>query len=144
MRSGVAPLPARLAALVREARWLLLGVAALYLLLLFATYHRGDPGWSHTGTDAVIRNAGGAVGAWLADILLYLLGLSAYWLVALGACAVLWGLRRYDPRSVGFALCGFALLLFPSASLWGLRLHSLTAQMPLAPGRLGGDWICHG
>ncbi len=144
MRSGVAPLPARLAALVREARWLLLGVAALYLLLLFATYHRGDPGWSHTGTDAVIRNAGGAVGAWLADILLYLLGLSAYWLVALGACAVLWGLRRYDARSVGFALGGFALLLFSSASLEALRLHSLTAELPLAPGGLAGDVIGNG
>jgi len=102
-KSGPAPLPARLAALVREARWLLLGVAALYLLLLFFTYHRGDPGWSHTGTDAVIRNAGGAVGAWLADILLYLLGLSAYWLVVLGALAVLWGLRRYEQQPLRLA-----------------------------------------
>jgi S-DNA-T family DNA segregation ATPase FtsK/SpoIIIE len=140
-KSGPAPLPARLAGLVREAKWLLLGALALYLLLVFATYHRGDPGWSHTGTDSVTRNAGGALGAWLADIFLYLFGLSAYWLVALCALAVLWGYRRADARSVGLALGGFALLLFSSASLEGLRLHSLALELPLAPGGLVGDVI---
>ena len=140
-KSGPAPLPARLAGLVREAKWLLLGALALYLLLVFVTYHRSDPGWSHTGSDAVARNAGGALGAWLADIFLYLFGLSAYWLVALCACAVLWGYRRLDARSVGLALGGFALLLLSSASLEGLRLHSLAVELPLAPGGLLGDVI---
>ena len=138
-KTGAQPLPARLAALVREAKWLLLGAAAVYLLLLFITYHRADPGWSHTGTDAVIHNAGGAVGAWLADILLYLFGLSAYWLVALGGLAVLWGLRRYDAKSVGFAIGGFVALILSSASLEALRLHSLAVQLPLAPGGLFGS-----
>jgi len=88
-----------------------------------------------------VRNAGGALGAWLADILLYLFGLSAYWLVALGTLAVLWGLRRYDARSVGFALGGFLALILSSASLEALRLHSLSVQLPLAPGGLLGDVI---
>jgi S-DNA-T family DNA segregation ATPase FtsK/SpoIIIE len=57
--------------LLREARWLLLIAGALYLLLIFATFQRSDPGWSHSATDAVARNAGGAFGAWLADLLLY-------------------------------------------------------------------------
>src|SRR5437773_5899133 len=140
-KSGPAPLPARLAGLVREAKWLLLGALALYLLLVFATYHRGDPGWSHTGTDSVTRNAGGAIGAWLADIFLYLFGLSAYWLVALCAFAVLWAYRRLDARSVGLAAGGFALLLLCSAALEGLRLHSLAVDLPLAPGGLVGDVI---
>ena len=140
-KSGPAPLPARLAGLVREAKWLLLGALALYLLLVFVTYHRGDPGWSHTGSDAVARNAGGALGAWLADIFLYLFGLSAYWLVALCASAVLWGYRRFDARSAGLALGGFGLLLLSSASLEGLRLHSLALELPLAPGGLVGDVI---
>ncbi|HEY3077213.1 MAG TPA: DNA translocase FtsK 4TM domain-containing protein [Burkholderiales bacterium] len=140
-KSGPAPLPARLAGLVREAKWLLLGALALYLLLVFVTYHRGDPGWSHTGTDSVTRNAGGALGAWLADIFLYLFGLSAYWLVALCAFGVLWGYRRVDARSVGLAAGGFVLLLLSSASLEGLRLHSLAVELPLAPGGLLGDVI---
>ena len=84
------------------------------------------------------RNAGGPVGAWLADVLLYLFGISAYWLVALGAVAVGWGHRRLDARSVGIGLGGFALLLLASASLEGLRLHSLALDLPHAPGGVVG------
>src|SRR6185312_8469560 len=93
-----APLPAKLAGLVREAKWLVLVALALYLLLIFSTFHRSDPGWSHSATDALVRNAGGVVGAWLADFLLYLFGVSAYWWVALCAYVVVWGYRRLDGR----------------------------------------------
>ncbi len=68
-KSGSA-LPAKLANLLREAKWLLLVAAALYLLLIFVTFDRADPGWSHSATGAAARNAGGVVGAWLADLLL--------------------------------------------------------------------------
>jgi S-DNA-T family DNA segregation ATPase FtsK/SpoIIIE len=139
------PLPARLAGLLREARWLLLVAIAAYLLLIFATFHRSDPGWSHSATGAVTRNAGGVVGAWLSDILLYLFGLSAYWWVALCVYLVVWGYRRLDGtslidrRPLWAALAGFALLLASSAALERLRLHSLSAELPLAPGGLVGD-----
>ena len=91
-----APLPAKLAGLLREAKWLALVAAAAYLLLIFATFDRADPGWSHSATDATVRNAGGVVGAWIADLLLYLFGVSAYWLIALCAYVVVWGYRRLD------------------------------------------------
>jgi S-DNA-T family DNA segregation ATPase FtsK/SpoIIIE len=142
--SGV-PLPARLAGLLREARWLLLVAIAAYLLLIFTTFHRGDPGWSHSATDAVTRNAGGVVGAWLSDILLYLFGLSAYWWIALCVYVVIWGYRRLDGtslidrRPLWAAVGGFALLLVSSAALEHLRLHTLAAELPLAPGGLVGD-----
>src|SRR5688572_13084648 len=80
---GNAPLPAKLAGLLREAKWLALTALAAYLLLVLATFNKGDPGWSHSATGAVTQNAGGRVGAWLADLLLYLFGLSAYWWAAL-------------------------------------------------------------
>ena len=63
------------------------------------------------------RNAGGVVGAWLSDVLLFLFGLSAYWWVALCLYIVVWGYRRLDgsslidPRPLWAALAGFALLL---------------------------------
>jgi len=144
-KSPGVPLPARLAGLLREARWLVLVAIAAYLLLIFATFHRGDPGWSHSATDAITRNAGGLVGAWLSDLLLYLFGLSAYWWVALCVYVVVWGYRRLDgsslidPRPLWAALGGFALLIAASASLEYLRLHSLTAELPLAPGGMIGD-----
>jgi len=142
---NAAPLPAKLAGLVREAKWLTLVALALYLLLIFATFHRGDPGWSHSATDAVTRNAGGAFGAWLADLLLYLFGISAYWWVALCAYIVVWGYRRLDGsglidrRPLGLALGGFALLLAASSAVEFLRLHSLGAELPLAPGGMIGE-----
>jgi S-DNA-T family DNA segregation ATPase FtsK/SpoIIIE len=118
---------------------LLLIAAALYLLLILGTYHRGDPGWSHSATDAVARNAGGAFGAWLADVLLYLFGLSAYWWAALCAYIVVWGYRRMEGSRLAAAAGGFAVLLASSAALERLRLHSLAVELPLSPGGLTGD-----
>ncbi len=143
-KTSSAPLPAKLAGLLREARWLALLGAAAYLLLILATYHRGDPGWSHSATAAVTQNAGGRVGAWLADLLLYVFGISAYWWVALCGYAVVWGYRRLDGtrlvdrRPLAVALGGFLLLLVSSAALEALRLHSLAVELPLAPGGLAG------
>ncbi len=134
-----APLPAKLAGLLREAKWLALVALALYVLLIFATYDRADPGWSHSGAGAPVRNAGGAVGAWVADLLLYLFGVSAYWWAALCAYVVVWGIRRQEGTRLGLALAGFALLLVASAALERLRLHSLVLELPLAPGGVIGD-----
>jgi DNA segregation ATPase FtsK/SpoIIIE, S-DNA-T family len=136
-----APLPAKLAGLLREAKWLALVALALYVLLVFATYDRADPGWSHSGTDAPVRNAGGVVGAWIADLLLYLFGVSAYWWAALCAYVVVWGIRRLEGRRLGFSLAGFAMLLVASAALERLRLHSLVLELPLAPGGVIGDAV---
>ena len=144
-QKSATPLPAKLARLVREARWLALVVLALYLLLIFATYYRADPSWSHSSTASTTRNAGGVFGAHLADLLLYIFGISAYWWVALCAYLVAWGYRRLDgsplidPRPLGVALGGFALLILSSASLEFLRLHSLAVELPLAPGGLLGN-----
>jgi S-DNA-T family DNA segregation ATPase FtsK/SpoIIIE len=117
----------------------LLVALAAYLVLILATFQRADPGWSHSATDAAARNAGGAFGAWLSDLLLYLFGLSAYWLAALCVYLVVWGYRRLDGVRLAAALGGFALCLLSSAALEGLRLHSLPVELPFAPGGLLGD-----
>ena len=146
-KSSVAPLPAKLASLLREAKWLVLVALAAYLILILATYHRTDPGWSHSATEAVTQNAGGRLGAWVADVLLYLFGLSAYWWAALCAYVVVWGYRRLDGtplidrRPLAIAVLGFALLLVASASLEALRLHTLAAELPHVPGGLLGEAV---
>ncbi len=161
--AGAAPLPAKLAGLLREAKWLVFTALAAYLLLVLLTFNKGDPGWSHSATNAVTQNAGGRVGAWIADLLLYLFGLSAYWWVALCGALVAWGYRRIEPpapvpapagrkarkagpgaqpadrRPLWVALAGFALLLVASAALEYLRLHSLRVELPLAPGGMVGQ-----
>jgi len=143
--SRIAPLPAKLANLLREAKWLALVAVAVYLLLILVTFHKADPGWSHSATAAVTQNAGGRLGAWVSDLLLFLFGLSSYWWVLLCLYVVVWGYRRLDGsslidrRPLVIALAGFAILLVASASLESLRLHSLRAELPLAPGGLVGD-----
>ena len=80
--SAAAPGPTlspRFARLVRESWWLLVVAAFLWLALILATYTKADPGWSFSGSGGAIANRGGTVGAWLADLLLYLFGFSAWW-----------------------------------------------------------------
>ncbi len=142
--AGSPPLPGRVARLLRESRWLALSVVAAYLVLILATYHRGDPGWSHSVAADRIHNAGGQVGAYLADLLLYLFGVSAWWWVLLLAYAVIWGYRRLDGSSISdrrpfiVALAGFSVLLVGSTGLEALRFHTLPASLPLAPGGMLG------
>jgi S-DNA-T family DNA segregation ATPase FtsK/SpoIIIE len=138
------PLPPRIARLLREAWWWLLVAGAVYLTLILATYDQADPGWSHSAAADTIHNAGGHFGAWLADLLLYLFGLSAYWCVLFLLFGTWWGYRRLDGsgtadrRPFWIACVGFVALLLASACLEALRLHSLQVELPLAPGGMLG------
>jgi DNA segregation ATPase FtsK/SpoIIIE, S-DNA-T family len=149
-KTSGAPLPAKLAGLLREAKWLVLVALAGYLLLVLATYRRADPGWSHSATDATATNSGGVVGAWLSDVLLFLFGLSAYWWIGLCLYIVVWGYRRLDgtrlidPRPLWIALAGFGLLLVSSAALEALRFHTLAAELPAGTGGLIGQEVSRG
>jgi S-DNA-T family DNA segregation ATPase FtsK/SpoIIIE len=144
-RAARNPLPPKLAALVREFRWFALLGLALYLLLVLYTYDRADPGWSHGVSDmGSIRNAGGRVGAWVADVMLLLFGLSAYWWVAFAGALIWWGFRRIevvakgDQRSYAVAAVGFAVVLITSCGLEAIRLYSMKVVLPQAPGGMLG------
>ncbi len=112
-----AALSPRFARLVRESWWLLVVAAFVWLALILATYSRADPGWSFSGVGTPVANKGGIAGAWLADLLLYLFGLSAWWWVTAGVVLVVAGYRRIGhpelasdhPLSLG--VLGFALVL---------------------------------
>jgi len=138
------PLPEKIALLVHEARWLLVGLAGLYLGLVLWGFDRADPGWSHAATVERIANPGGRFGAWLADLLLYLFGLSAWWWVALPFFLLVWGYHRLshlfggDRRSLLIALAGFVVLLLASCGLEAMRFWSMKLALPLAPGGMLG------
>ncbi|MCC7039238.1 MAG: DNA translocase FtsK 4TM domain-containing protein [Burkholderiales bacterium] len=127
------------ARILRESVWLLVAVAVAYLALILVTYARGDPGWSFTGSGEPVRNGGGAVGAWLADLLLYLFGASAWWWVVGGAVLVAHGWRRaahpdgLDAPPVGWRVLGFSVVLIASAAFEALRAWQWGA-LPLGPG----------
>jgi S-DNA-T family DNA segregation ATPase FtsK/SpoIIIE len=112
---------------------------AVYLLLIFVTFHRDDPSWSYSSTGGVVRNAGGVVGAWVSNVLLYLFGVSAYWWVALSGYVAFWGYRRIERRPLVISLIGFAVLLVASAALENLRFASIGAILPSVHGGIVGD-----
>ena len=148
MKRNQAPLPGKVAALLRESRLFVLIAAALYLSLVLGTFSRADPGWSHSVATGEIRNLGGRVGAWVADGLLYLFGVSAWWWVVLLALGAVWTLRRLDEggslsdrRSILIAVAGFCALLLASSGVEALRLHSLKVTLPLAPGGMIGEVV---
>jgi len=143
-RNPSQPLPEKIAALVHEARWLVIAAAGLYLALILWGYDRGDPGWSHAMLSEQLVNPGGRFGAWLADLLLYLFGLSAWWWVALLGFLVAWGYRRVnvlfggDRRPLVIALMGFVVVLAAGSGLEAMRFWSLKVDLPLAPGGMLG------
>src|SRR4030095_12933231 len=89
-----ATLSPRFARLVRESWWLIVVAAFIWLALVLTTYTRDDPAWSTSGIGAPIANKGGMAGAWLADLLFYLFGVSAWWWVVAGVVLVVAGYRR--------------------------------------------------
>jgi S-DNA-T family DNA segregation ATPase FtsK/SpoIIIE len=141
------PLAPKVARLLREAWWIAAVGLALFLAMVLGSYTPTDPGWSHTGTGDIIKNTGGAFGAWLADLLLYLFGASAWWWVALSIFLVWWGYRRIgDPEpehSHGLlvTLGGFLVMLLASCGLESLRLHSLAIALPQDHGGVLGAGI---
>ena len=81
-------LSARATELVGEFKWLVVAALTGMLLLVLLTYTRADPGWSNTELGGPVHNLGGKIGAYVADLALYLFGFSAYLWVMLGAVAV--------------------------------------------------------
>ena len=138
------PLPEKIAIVLQESRWLALIVLAAFLGLALSGYHRGDPGWSHAVPVVALHNPAGRGGAWVADLLLYVFGLSAWWWIVLLVAVVWWGYRRLDGlrtadrRPLYIALAGFVVLIVASSGLEALRFYSLKAQLPLAPGGMLG------
>ena len=64
--------------ILRESRILLLVPVLLYLLACLLSSHPDDPGWSHSASiTGALHNFGGLTGAYLADIMLSLIGIAA-------------------------------------------------------------------
>ncbi|WP_305072423.1 DNA translocase FtsK [Propionivibrio sp.] len=141
------PLPEKIGMLLQESRWIALVAVAAFLSLALWGFHRGDPGWSHAVSTTALHNPAGRGGAWLADLLLYIFGFSAWWWVVLMLAMVWWGYRRLDGfrhadrRPLYIALTGFLLLIVSSSALEALRFYSHEAQLPLAPGGVLGKGL---
>jgi S-DNA-T family DNA segregation ATPase FtsK/SpoIIIE len=147
-------MPRRLARLLLEARWIAMAVAFLYFVMILLSYNKADPGWSHANTVATISNLGGKAGAWLADLLLFIFGFSAWWWGALFLRAVWRGWRKLTDKLPTPAepehqdefivrWIGFALMFAGSVGLEYLRMWSWDVELPRAPGGVLGQLLGH-
>ena len=137
--------------LLLEARWFVSLGLCLALFAILITYSKLDPAWSHASFD-VPTNLGGRVGAWIADLMLYVFGLSAFWWVILFGKRVFAGWKELwstpmppdpeaKPDSLLLRWLGFGLTLIASMGLESIRLHSLVIALPRPPGGVLGELI---
>ncbi|MGH8809013.1 MAG: DNA translocase FtsK 4TM domain-containing protein, partial [Noviherbaspirillum sp.] len=148
------PLPNRLVRLLSEARWFVLTVVTVYLILVFLTYSKADPGWSQASVVPQLHNWGGHIGAWVADLMLFIFGFSAWWCCVFLLRSVWKGYRRLSHRfllqkvpepehhhEVWIRSIGFVLMLTGSVAIEYLRMYTLKAQLPRAPGGVLGELV---
>ncbi len=149
-RNGPSAFQTKLVYVLREARWILFAGLAAWLTLVLFTWSPTDPGWSHSSRSAVLHNRGGLVGAYLADILLYLFGFSAWWWVVLLLNRVRAGYLRLanqirargEPETLARVQweqgIGFVMALMGSVGLEAYRLASFGTQLPSRTDTSGG------
>ncbi|AYV13763.1 DNA translocase FtsK [Shewanella algae] len=127
-----------------EGGLILCCMVAIYILLALGSFHPGDPGWSQSNYQGEIENVTGAVGAWLADVLFYFFGYTAYlipiiiagtgWLIFRRAHRLL----EVDYFSVGLRLIGFLLMVLSLAALASMNAGDI---YEFSAGGVAGDVI---
>ncbi len=128
----------------------ILSALAVYLFLSLITYYPDDPGWSHRGPGDAVRNFGGVVGAWFADIFLYLFGVLAYlfplmvafsgWLVYRGRTPS----GGIDVHILSIRWAGFLLTVASGCGLATLHFYAEPGSLPLDAGGVFGNLVGHG
>ena len=126
-KSPAEPLSATLVRNVKEISTITLGAVSIFLAIALLSYHPDDPGWSQAVTVDRIHNKAGFIGAWIADILLYLFGYLGYLFPLI---MVFDGWRIFQTRAnaipvdyfrLGIRILGFLMLLAGGCGLCWLH-----------------------
>jgi S-DNA-T family DNA segregation ATPase FtsK/SpoIIIE len=116
---------------VLEAGLLISGALAIFIFLSLVSFNPADPSWSQTGYEGSIHNAGGAVGAWMADVLLFAFGFVAY-LIPFGFVGVgyllfrkTYQLLEMDYLAVSLRMIGAMLALIGASALSSINFDDI-------------------
>ncbi len=133
---------------LRESALVVLVALGAYLMVALLSYDHGDPGWTHTGTNDLVGNLGGTVGAYFADLFFFMFGYLAYlaplmvaysgWLIYEGKLEN----GQIDYRTLGVRWAGFLLTLGAGCGL--ATLHFQSGFMPSFAGGVLGDLTGNG
>ncbi|HUG23143.1 DNA translocase FtsK [Piscinibacter sp.] len=129
-----------------KAQLLLLACGVLWLLALLAlvTHDAADAAFTTSGSSPLPRNQAGALGALFSDFAFFMLGYSAWWVMAVSLRSWLSGLARLlrggeaevSTKPKWLFWLGLALLLCASASLEWTRMYQWEPGLP--GGHAGG------
>ncbi len=126
---------------------LMLGITALglFFLISLATFNLDDPGWSSSGSGTPIRNAGGAIGAWLADFFLAMFGVMAGLFPLMIIYRSIQSFREMKHRrnrgTAALRWTGFGLAVVAGDSLAYVHFVRAAFQLPGTTGGLVGEEI---
>ena len=129
--------------LIREGTLIVYFLLGLFLLIALLSYSPSDPGFTTTGNGDAVANAAGVYGAWLADILLHVLGYLAYGFPALLGYKVYTSFRETELESefswpmFGLKTLGFVLLMVSACGLATLHFEIAEGIPYMAGGVIG-------
>lgn len=140
----VPPEPSVFLRILKEGALIGFVAICLFLLLAMFSYDPGDPGWSRTGANARIQNAGGPFGAWIADVFFSLFGYLAYLFPVMLAYRA-WIVFRDRAHQaapdwilIGLRLVGFILVMVAGTGLAAMNYGSEVSDLPYSHGGLLG------
>ncbi|MCF1430093.1 MAG: DNA translocase FtsK 4TM domain-containing protein [Shewanella sp.] len=129
---------------LQEGGLLITCILATFILLALTSFNPSDPGWSQTSYQGEIQNLAGSVGAWVADVLFYFFGYTAFLLpfvVAFAGWLLFTRTHRLldvDYFSVGLRLVGFLLMVLSLATLASMNANDI---YEFSAGGVAGDVI---
>ncbi|MBM7036207.1 DNA translocase FtsK 4TM domain-containing protein [Vibrio ulleungensis] len=131
--SGVTSVKSRLSGGQRlmEGAFILGILASILLSVALFSFDPADPSWSQTAWQGTINNAGGQIGAWLADTFFFLFGVLAYTIPAL-LLLLVWVFfrRRHSNEPIdlmiwGTRALGFTLVLLTSCAMADINFDDI-------------------
>ncbi len=134
-----------------EGSFILILTIAFFVLLSLFTYHLSDPGWSHASRFRTpIANAGGQVGAYVADALYFVFGYVAY-LLPFVFVYISWAilkdfhsLKRVNNSALMLRTIGFILMVAGGCGLLSLEPQFKALDSIHSAGGIIGNAVAKG
>ena len=130
---------------LREAAFLFFASISLFFLISLFTFSNEDAGWTHSGTSPLIKNAGGVIGAWLADFSLSFFGLMAFLFPVMlfwhGYLTYTQAKQKGNRWLLALRWGGFIATLLSGAALFYLHLLRVPLELPTTTGGIIGQEI---
>ena len=144
-------LPLFLMKRINEGVFILVLTFALFIFLSLSTWQANDPGWFHAGINhGKAANAGGQVGAWLADSLYFLFGYFCFSL-PFGGAYIAWLILK-EHRDFGVVnkpalflrISGFIFFMIAGCSLLSLDSVVSGTESHQVGGGILGNFVAGG